>query len=64
MEMVAHQGTEGVRRLLLLLLVVVGWKGSHSHAMRRVVVKPTGSIREASVVHGHHVLCHFQPSES
>lgn len=59
MYMVAHQGTEGM--LLLLLLVVVSGKLTHSHSMRWVVMKPIGSVGEAPVVHGHHVVCHFQP---
>lgn len=58
MYMVAHQSAEGV---LLLLMMVGGGELTHSHSMCGMVMKPIGSIGEAPVVHGHHVVCHFQP---
>lgn len=55
----AHQGVESV--LGLLLLVVMGARElPHAHAVGRVVVQPIGAVGEAPVVHGHHMVCHFQ----
>lgn len=55
----AHQGVEGVLRLLLL--VMMGARElPHTHAVGRVVVQPVGAVGEAPVVHGHHMVCHFQ----
>lgn len=55
----AHQGVEGV--LGLLLLVVMGTRElPHAHTVGRVVVQPVGAVGEAPVVHGHHMICHFQ----
>lgn len=59
MYVLAHQGVEGV--LGLLLLVVMGARElPHAHAVGRVVVQPVGAVGEAPVVHGHHMVCHFQ----
>lgn len=58
----AHQGVEGVLRLLLLVMMGAR-KLPHTHAVGRVVVQPIGAVGEAPVVHGHHMVCHFQSCE-
>lgn len=58
--MLAHQSVEGVLGLLLLLVVMRAWELPHTHAVGRVMVQPVGAVGEAPVVHGHHMICHFQ----
>lgn len=55
----AHEGVEGVLGLLLLV-VMRARELPHAHAVGRVVVQPVGAVGEATVVHGHHMVCHFQ----
>ena len=57
----AHERVEGVLGLLLLVMMRALEGRNAAQAVASVVVQPLGgAVGEAPVVHGHHMVCHFQ----